>query len=726
MSSTISNLSSKILILSIILASFLASIPVDTISQILLSVCVVGLMFFLAQYAEHKGVARIYYLGLCTFIVIRYILWRFFFTLEFNELASFIASMILFLTEVYVIYMFLVSSFVSLRPIERSVLPLPEDESVLPCVDVFIPSYDEEQSLLVVTLIAALNMHYPKDKLKIYLLDDGGTLAKRQQSDVLAAEQALARHKNLQQLCSELGVIYLTRDHNEHAKAGNLNAALAKTSGELVLVIDADHVPTLDFLQKTVGHFLQDDKLFLVQTPHFFINPDPIEKNLDLYQNMPAENYMFYGAVQLGLDFWNASFFCGSAAVLRRAALLESDGFSCMTVTEDAETALTLHNKGWRSRYYKYPLISGLQPETFSSFMTQRMRWAQGMVQIFLLQNPALQSGMSLPQKISYLSNCSFWFFPLSRMVFALAPAAYLVFGLYVYNATLLDLFTYTIPYLLVLVMSSSYLFGKVRWNFISNIYETMQSMYSFGAIIQVLKNPESPTFGVTPKSEILSEDFISPLSKPFYWMIAITTLIFFIGCARFYWFPEERSLIIPALFWTSFNFIFYSASLGALLERKQRRTTPRLPANFNAILEDTQNNTTMNVYVCDISVGGASIKLLNNDVCDINSKKLMLCGMNDITEEPFKLPVAVKDTWQNLGKQLLGVQFDTSNMEDLRAVVLLVHGDSQRWQQTIEQASPDPGFTHGMYFLAKTGIVYIARYTFMYFRGKLSKIRTV
>lgn len=99
-----------------------------------------------------------------------------------------------------------------------------------------------------------------------------------------------------------------------------------------------------------------------------------------------------------------------------------------------------------------------------------------------------------------------------------------------------------------------------------------------------------------------------------------------------------------------------------------------------------------------------------------------MLCGMNDITEEPFKLPVAVKDTWQNLGKQLLGVQFDTSNMEDLRAVVLLVHGDSQRWQQTIEQASPDPGFTHGMYFLAKTGIVYIARYTFMYFRGKLSK----
>ncbi len=720
-----SSAASKILILSLMLAGFLASVPVDATTQILLSVCIIGLMLSLSKYAEHKGKARLYYLGLCTFVVMRYILWRFFYTIEFNELASFVASIVLFLTEAYVVYMFLISSFVSLRPIERAAVPLPIDESLLPSVDVFIPSYDEEQSLLVITLIAALNMRYPKEKLNVYLLDDGGTLAKRRQSDVLAAQKAGIRHESLQQLCSELGVIYLTRERNDHAKAGNLNAALLKTSGDLILVIDADHVPAVDFLQQTVGHFLQDKKLFLVQTPHFFINPDPIEKNLDLYQHMPAENYMFYGAVQLGLDFWNASFFCGSAAVLRRSALQESNGFSCVTVTEDAETALTLHNKGWRSRYYKYPLISGLQPETFSSFMTQRMRWAQGMVQIFLLQNPALQSGMSWPQKISYLSNCSFWFFPLSRMVFALAPAAYLIFGLYVYNASLLDLLTYTMPYLLALVMSSGYLFAKVRWSFISNIYETMQSMYSFGAIIEVLKNPKSPTFGVTPKSEILSEDFISPLSKPFYWMIVLTALIFCIGCVRFYWFPEERSLIMPALFWTSFNFIFYAASLGALLERKQRRASPRLPANFEATLQNRQNNTAMNVYVCDISVGGASIKVLDNNF-NLNAKHLVLCGINAVTGESFNVPVEIKDSWQRSEGLFLGVQFDTSARHNLRAVVLLVHGDSRRWQQTIERASPDPGFTQGMYFLAKTGIVYIVRYIFMYFSGKSSKIRTV
>lgn len=711
------NLVSKLLILTVCLSIFFTSIPVDNTTQSLLSISIIGILFILNRYVSHIGFIRIFYLCLCVFVVLRYLFWRIFFTLDFsNDLPSFIVAVILFLAEAYGIYMFLLSCFVSLRPIERTTPPFPSDENLLPSVDVFIPSYDEDQSLLTITLLAALNIRYPKDKLKVYLLDDGGTLAKRQQNNKTALAAQL-RHKNLKELCIKLGVNYLTRDKNDHAKAGNMNAALPHTQGELILVLDADHVPSVDFLHKTVGHFLEDKKLFLVQTPHFFINPDPIEKNLDLYQNMPSENHMFYGAIQLGLDFWNASFFCGSAALLRRKALLDSNGFSSMTITEDAETALTLHNKGWRSRYFKYPLISGLQPETFSSFMIQRMRWAQGMVQIFLMKNPALQSGLSIPQKLCYLSNSSFWFFSIPRMIFALAPGAYLVFGLHIYNATLLDLMIYTLPYLLILIMSANYLFGKVRWNFISNVYETMQSMYSFGAIIEVLKNPKSPAFGVTPKSEILSEDFISPLSKPFYWMIALTTLIFIIGCWRFYTFPSERTLILPALFWTAFNFIFYSASLGALLERKQRRSSPRLPANFSAILEDKKHNIQTDVLVRDISVGGASLQISNQFACPQSSNTLYLTGTNSVTEESFDLPLHIRETSKNADYHLLGIQFNSSDIEILRSIVLLVHGDSQRWYNLISQTNPDPGFTHGMFFLARTGVAYIIKYSFLYFK---------
>lgn len=95
---------------------------------------------------------------------------------------------------------------------------------------------------------------------------------------------------------------------------------------------------------------------------------------------------MFYGEIHRGLDFWNSSFFCGSGAVLRRKYLEEAQGFSGKTITEDAETALTLHSKGYNSVYLRKPMICGLSPETFDDFITQRSRWTQGMIQILLLK----------------------------------------------------------------------------------------------------------------------------------------------------------------------------------------------------------------------------------------------------------------------------------------------------------------------------------------------------
>ncbi len=147
--------------------------------------------------------------------------------------------------------------------------------------------------------------------------------------------------------------------------------------------------------------------MFLVQTPHFFINPDPIEKNLQTFTQMPSENEMFYRVIQRGLDYWNAAFFCGSAAVLRRKYIMEIGGISGDTITEDAETALTMHARGYNSAYIAKPMISGLQPETLGGFIGQRVRWAQGMLQIFLLKNPLVLPGLTLPQRLCYFSSAS-------------------------------------------------------------------------------------------------------------------------------------------------------------------------------------------------------------------------------------------------------------------------------------------------------------------------------
>ncbi|MEJ2688519.1 MAG: UDP-forming cellulose synthase catalytic subunit [Deltaproteobacteria bacterium] len=689
---------------------FVAGIPVSKPTQAMVDLLLLTVLYILARFFPRKGLPRTIFLFGGAFFVLRYILWRLFFTISHDNLPSFVCSALLFAAEFYGVLMFLLNIFVNIRPIVRLPAKLPPPDEC-PFVDVLVPSFDEDEELLTVTLLGAKAMRYPREKLQVFLLDDGGTEAKRNQADEIETVRAEKRHQSLQKLCQRLGVTYLTRPDNANAKAGNLNAALPKTSGELILVLDADHVPTIDFLEKTVGYFLEDKRLFLVQTPHFFINPDPIEKNLGLFGNMPSENLMFYGAIHPGLDLWNASFFCGSAAVLRRKALVEVGGFSGQSITEDAETALVLHSKGWNSLYLRLPLISGLQPETFTSFIIQRMRWAQGMVQIFLLKNPLLIKGLSLPQRMCYLSSITFWFFPLSRIVFAFAPLVFLIFGLNVYNATLSELAIYTVPYLMVLLIGSDYMFGRVRWNFISQVYELMQSMFTFKAVLAVLRNPRSPRFGVTPKAKIQERDFISPLAKPFYLMIAITTLGFFFGLWRFAVFQGGRSLVAIALGWAAFNFVLYAASLGALLERRQRRLNPRLPADFKTTVK-TDAQALATVFVKDISVGGANLISSRNLDGDIASgSQLFMAGVNHLTKREYSLPFKIRSRHRLQEKYVYGVSFEKKNIEQFIDIILLVHGDSSRWLKLMDSPHPDPGFWRGMLFLTRTGLIHIFKY---------------
>ena len=691
-------------ILMTALVCYLSATPVDVRSQSQLVIAIVLLLLLIRQ-LRHRGLLRILFLCLASFVVLRYLMWRTTYTVGYHDLFSFIGALSLYLAEVYGIAMFFMSIVVNSRPIIRSSAPFPADLSLLPQVDVLIPTFNEDLNLIKISLVAATAIEYPSDKLKVYLLDDGGTEEKRNHKDNEIAVNATHRHTALLDLCNQLGVRYITRKRNFNAKCGNLNNALGQINGDLILVLDADHVVTVDILQQTVGHFLQDSKLFLVQTPHFFISPDPIEKNLETFLRMPSENRMFYGAIQPGLDFWEASFFCGSAAVIRRQAL-DGSGFSGNTITEDAETSLKIHAKGWRSRYMNYPLISGLQPQSFASFMIQRIRWAQGMVQIFVLHNPLQQKGLQFWQKICYLSNTLFWFFPFARVVFLIAPSLYLLFGLKIYDASVDELFGYTLPYLVCLLLTADYLFGKVRWSLVSELYETMQSLFSLQAIIAVLANPHAPKFLVTPKTQTTQIDYISPLAKPFYWFVGFTIAAFVAGLWRYQIYVDERGITLVTLFWAGLNMLILVASLGALFEHRQRRTNPRLPADINAEIEIVSHGSLLSVPVVirDLSVGGASA-LINGPEIGHSRSPLVLKLLHPVTQKIERITVSIVGHQAGEGQSGIGLRFEPENMEQFRTIVLLVHGDSRRWRNITDQQDFDPGIISGMSFLFAAGV---------------------
>jgi cellulose synthase (UDP-forming) len=275
-------------------------------------------------------------------------------------------------------------------------------------VDVFIPTYNEPAWIVRRTLLGALAITYPH---ATYLLDDGNRLEMR----VLA---------------KALGANYLTREDNQNAKAGNLNHALEHSKGDLIAIFDADNVPMPDFLDATLAYF-EDSRVAFVQTPQDFYNINSFQHRPDIERRSNwHEQALFYSVIQPGKDRWNSAFFCGSCAVVRRVALESIGGFATGTVTEDIHTSIRMHSKRWKSVYHEQTLGYGIAPQNAPAYHSQRLRWGQGAMQVFVRDNPLLIKGLTLAQRINYLASMITYFDSYQKVVFYIAPALALVTGI--------------------------------------------------------------------------------------------------------------------------------------------------------------------------------------------------------------------------------------------------------------------------------------------------------
>jgi cellulose synthase (UDP-forming) len=684
----------------------IAAVPVDYMAQFILGWTIYVFVYFGYRINPPKGYSRIIFLILASFLVLRYFFWRTLFTLSFDDPLSCLVSFLLYLAELYAIIIFFLGIFVSIYPIKRKPVAISFDDPRLPTVDILIPTYNESIELLEQTLACALNIKYPKSKLNVYLLDDGGTDARCNHINPNIANTARKRREQLSQLTIEYGAHYIARKQNDHAKAGNINYALSHINGDLILILDADHAPTVDILEKTVGLFMQDEKLFLVQTPHFFINPDPIEKNLHIFGKIPSENEMFYFNIQHGLDFWNSSFFCGSAAILRRKYLLEVGGIAGCTITEDAETALGLHARGYNSAYIGHPMISGLQPQTFSDFINQRIRWAQGMTQILIMKNPLLQSNLKFYQKFCYINSSFFWLFAFARLVFLLAPICYLIFGLYIYKAYILEIFAYTLPYIFTVVLISNYLYGKTRRPFISELYELMQSFFLLPAIWQVFRAPNAPVFKVTPKTADLKQDFISELSTPFYIIYILLFCALIAAIYRYIAYPKEIYTITVTAVWTIINILLMNGAIGALYERRQLRANPRIPVNLPALLKVSNTNIIIPCRISDLSISGCMLKMYFEDYRQINNiTHATLTIYNHFLDQHNDFEIEIRyTTFPFKDTVALGSCFLFKNRKEFINIALLNFGDSNRWYNIVKNREYPQSILNSFAFIVLIG----------------------
>ncbi|EPU9509967.1 glycosyltransferase, partial [Salmonella enterica subsp. enterica serovar Liverpool] len=303
---------------SLILALICITQPFNPLSQFIFLLLLWGVALLVRRMPGRFSALMLIVLSLT--VSCRYIWWRYTSTLNWDDPVSLVCGLILLFAETYAWIVLVLGYFQVVWPLNRQPVPLPKEMSQWPTVDIFVPTYNEDLNVVKNTIYASLGMDWPKDKLNIWILDDGGRESFRQ----------FARH---------VGVHYIARATHEHAKAGNINNALKHAKGEFVAIFDCDHVPTRSFLQMTMGWFLKEKQLAMMQTPHHFFSPDPFERNLGRFRKTPNEGTLFYGLVQDGNDMWDATFFCGSCAVIRRKPLDEIGGIAVETVTEDAHTS---------------------------------------------------------------------------------------------------------------------------------------------------------------------------------------------------------------------------------------------------------------------------------------------------------------------------------------------------------------------------------------------------
>jgi len=552
--------------------------------------------------ANRLSSSRVFTLALMLISItatLRYAWWRFhllvdYFADESNNRGVINSTLLLLLisAEAYTILIMFLGYMQTAWPLRRMPIAMPNDVSQWPHVDLLIPTYNEPLSLVRYTALAAIDIDYPPEKLHVYILDDG-------------------TRDDFKEFAREAGVGYIMREEHTHAKAGNINHALTTMHSSFVAIFDCDHVPTRSFLQMTLGWMIADPKLGMLQTPHHFYSPDPFERNLLQYKTIPNEAELFYGIVQDGNDFWNATFFCGSCALLRRSTLDEVGGIATETVTEDAHTSLRMQKLGYNTAYINIPQAAGLATESLSAHVGQRIRWARGMIQILRTDNPLFGGKMKFTQRLCYFNAMAHFLYAVPRLVFLLAPLAYLLLGRTIIPGYWVAILVYALPHLVLSNLTNSRVQGNHRHSFWNEIYEAVLAPYILMPTLLALINPKLDTFNVTSKGGTVSHTrFDSQIAAPTKWLLFLNFLGLVVVPYRLLVTDQQHTgAVVMNLVWILFNMVILGVAAAVANEQKQRRVTVRIEVRIPVRI-DLSDGRKIDGMSVDMSVGGASIRL--------------------------------------------------------------------------------------------------------------------
>ncbi|HEX5647852.1 MAG TPA: glycosyltransferase [Nitrospira sp.] len=624
----------------------------DSSVSIPLSLCLLAVISLLSWRKKGRQIILVLTLILYT----RYLFWRGVYTLNTEDWTSTLVSWTVYSAEIYAFIQIVLFAYHAWSPLERQPVPL----RTYPMVDIFVTVVDEPLWILRRTVIGCINQKYPKDRYRVYVLDDG-------------------HRAEVERLAASLNCGYITREKRRHAKAGNLNHALKETDGELIAIFDVDHVPTADFLQDTVG-FFEDEKMAFVQTPHHFYNPDVFQKNLQNQEVLKNEQDFFYRVLQSGRDGHNSAFFAGSCGLFRRRPLEEIGGFRTETVTEDIHTSMMIHARGYRSAYLNKVLAVGLMPETFESSIKQRVRWATGHLQILFRSNPFTMRGLALPQRIGYFASIFYFCHGIPRLICLVAPLFALLFGIVPVTADVWSIVNYFGSYYLATLVMLRTISRGTRNAFWSDIYETADCIALSWVALKTALTPRKPRpFIITPKGMGQEKRGFARFSYSVPHLVIMALLIAGLVTGVRLWIQQVP---VPglevSLFWGAVNLILVGVAILAAAELPDWRNLFRIRRQMPCRL--TVGDKQLEGVVQDLNETGA---LMHTSEQVLEDATRLLFSIEGVAGERITLNAMIcrQERLSSNGVEI-GLKFIDIDDKQTETVIATAFSDSSAWNQ--------------------------------------------
>ena len=566
-----------------------------------------------------------------------YLLWRLSAVPFRSGKAAWILGSILYLAEVFgaaafMNFQYLFSGTYRLEKMELN----QREEGGVPFVDVLICTYNEPLHLLRMTIAAAVNMEYPSQSFRVHVCDDG-------------------QREELRRLCREYEVGYISRSERHGAKAGNINHAIQKIQGELFAVLDADMIPTREFLRKTAGYFA-DPELAFVQTPQVYNNQDMYQYNLG--RGMPNEQDFFMRDIQEARAARNAVLHVGTNAVFRREMVLELGGYPTCSISEDMAVGMLLQAAGYRSVFVNEELVYGLSATTFTEIVKQRDRWCRGNLQVLRHFHPMKIKGLTFSQKIAYLDGGMYWYDNIQKMIFLLCPLIYLLTGIPVLQCEAENLLAFFLPYLLGQILVFRVLSPgtrSVRW---AHYYEVAMAPYlSLSVVKELLKRKTG--FNVTAKENLQDRRiFHGEIAYPHIILLALTAAAWGAGLVRSGFGAMDPYSVLLNLGWSWYNLNGIVMALRVAWQKPMLRKTERIAVQSRQPVGIQVGSQKTSAVLLDISGLGAGIRL-PEPIPGSSGMELIL----DLGTAKLKTEIV------RMEKDFVAVQYRETTPEQMRAV---------------------------------------------------------